>query len=226
MYQPTAAETKRFEKEWNEKYCRKGPMKVAAPVERREDEEVETDEVVVEVLDVVSTSIEGARTATRPSHDRGRSTSIAKAPFESFPSTSPPTLTRTRTSPVVSSSTSPLPLAPLSVPPHPSLPSVLTRKPLISHAVRNISCTRAITYFKRNFVLRFILEDEKQFLVQLNNHKETLVWQQVVTIAAPLALDIDERDMPDPAPYPRPRRRTPTLPLPHPLPPPLHLGHW
>jgi hypothetical protein len=55
-----------------------------------------------------------------------------------------------------------------------------------------------------------MLEDGKQFLVQLNNHEETLVWLEIVMIAAPLALDIDERCMPEPAPYPRPRRRTET----------------
>ena len=224
MYQPTSVETKKFEKEWNEKYCRKkGPAeKVAAPVGRDEDSEGDSDQedIVSEVHSpLVGEITMDAQTIT----GRRRSTSVLKTPFEStsFPFASQPAPTRTRTEPLAlpmtTASPSQTPISPperaaLGHTPHPNLPNILTREAYVSYPVRNITCTRATTYFKRNFVLRFVIEGGRQFLVQLNNHEETLVWQQVVKIAAPLALDIDERLMPEPTPYPRPRRRPTTAP--------------
>ncbi|KIM24236.1 hypothetical protein M408DRAFT_27212, partial [Serendipita vermifera MAFF 305830] len=145
----------------------------------------------------------------QPCHGgRARSSSILKTPFqEPAPSTS-----RTVVPHRARSNTLTIPSLNFTVSIHPNLPNILLRKAQVSYPVRNIVCTRATTYFKRNFVLRFVLEDGKQFMVQLNNHEETLVWLQVVPLAVPLALDLDERTMPDPAPYPRLRRRPQTAP--------------
>ena len=195
IYQPNSAEKKKFEKDWNEKYCvKKGSSAQKVPVKREEDSD-EEDEV-----EEVDTIREVPRTRT----GRGRSSSMLKTPFQE-PSTSTsrplPVPTRRRTNTITHPSLN------LTLPTHPSLSTILKRIPQISHPVRNLSCTRATTYFKRNFVLRFVLEDGTQFIVQLNSYEETLVWLQVVPMAAPLALDLDERQMPDPAPYPRMRRR-------------------
>jgi hypothetical protein len=66
-----------------------------------------------------------------------------------------------------------------AIPQHPALSDIISRKPHKSYAIRHATCARATTYFKRNFVLRFMLEDGKQFLVQLNEWQETLWWLQV-----------------------------------------------
>jgi hypothetical protein len=61
-------------------------------------------------------------------------------------------------------------------------PDLSTRVPLRQYPVRNAVCTRADSYFKRDHVLRFILEDGKQFLVQLNSRSEAISWLQVSMI--------------------------------------------
>lgn len=75
------------------------------------------------------------------------------------------------------------------------------------YGTRNATCSRPEGYIKREHVLRFTLNDGKQFLVQLNSKSEMISWLQCMSVAAPLALDIDERPMPEPAHYPRTRRR-------------------
>ena len=88
----------------------------------------------------------------------------------------------------------------------------------LQHAI----CMKADPSTKRKNVLRFILQDGKQFLVQLFSRAATVAWMQVylyytsislhpanlssaqlMSIAAPLSLDLDERPMPEPAYYPR-----------------------
>lgn len=94
---------------------------------------------------------------------------------------------------------------------HPSLSSVLSRTPQKSYSIQNATCNRPSHYFKRNFVLQFTLNhnDSKgaQFLVQLNGLDELNTWTEAVKIVQPLALDIDERSMPELEPYPRRRRQ-------------------
>jgi hypothetical protein len=58
-------------------------------------------------------------------------------------------------------------------------PDLSTRTPLRQYPVRNAVCMRPDSYFKRDHVLRFILEDGKQFLVQLNSRSEVISWLQV-----------------------------------------------
>ncbi|KAG8821349.1 hypothetical protein FRC19_007909 [Serendipita sp. 401] len=97
-------------------------------------------------------------------------------------------------------------------------------RPLLKqYHLRDAICTRATTYQKRQHVVRFTLGEGKQFLVQLNSKREVAKWLQAMATAAPLALDLDERPMPDPARYPRRRRilllqaqaLPPTTPTPH-----------
>ncbi|KAG8834451.1 hypothetical protein FRC17_008673 [Serendipita sp. 399] len=59
---------------------------------------------------------------------------------------------------------------------------------------------------RRKHVVRFILCKGKQFLIQFQSKREVAQWLQAMTTAAPLALDLDERPMPDPARYPQRRR--------------------
>jgi hypothetical protein len=58
-------------------------------------------------------------------------------------------------------------------------PDLSTRVPVRQYPVRNAVCMRPDSYFKRDHVLRFILEDGKQFLVQLNSRSEVISWLQV-----------------------------------------------
>lgn len=94
-----------------------------------------------------------------------------------------------------------------STTPTSSTPDFSKRKFLRQYPLQYAICTRADAYTKREHVLRFILHDGKQFLVQLSNRSETVAWLQLMSIAAPLSLDLDERPMPEPAHYPRRRPR-------------------
>ncbi|PVF97408.1 hypothetical protein CPB86DRAFT_451234 [Serendipita vermifera] len=86
-------------------------------------------------------------------------------------------------------------------------PDFTRRPPIRQYSVRHAICVKADTYIKREHVLRFTLGDGKQFLVQLGGKTEMVAWLQTMSVAAPLALDLDERPMPEPAQYPRTRRR-------------------
>jgi hypothetical protein len=155
MYKPTSAESQKFEKEWEEKYCT-----------RRETDL--TKSTIVE-------------------EDTTRSYSSEKVPVNDESST--PTILFTS---------------------HPSLSSVLSRTPQKSYSIQNATCTRPSHYFKRNFVLEFTSNHNDtskgaQFLVQLNSLEELNTWVEAIKIVQPLALDIDERSMPELEPYRRRR---------------------
>jgi hypothetical protein len=60
-----------------------------------------------------------------------------------------------------------------------STPDFVGRSPIRQYSVRYAVCMKAEAYIKREHVLRFILEDGKQFLVQLSGKTEMVAWLQV-----------------------------------------------
>lgn len=64
-------------------------------------------------------------------------------------------------------------------------PDLEKRTPLRQYHLRHAVCMKAETYLKRDHVLRFILGDGKQFLIQLNSRSETVAWLQVRAVAFP-----------------------------------------
>jgi hypothetical protein len=60
-----------------------------------------------------------------------------------------------------------------------SPPDFTHRAPVRQYTVRHAVCMKADAYIKREHVLRFILEDGKQFLVQLSGKPEMVSWLQV-----------------------------------------------
>ncbi|CAG7849928.1 SubName: Full=Uncharacterized protein {ECO:0000313/EMBL:CCA75860.1} [Serendipita indica DSM 11827] len=185
VYEPTAEEARDFERRWREKYLPKdGKPPTNAEVDELED---------VDAYEARSRSSGNAscpRRTTQPSTTRTRSNSTAK------------TDSSNQTRLAIPSSLSP----PTSSNPHPSIPIILSRKPTKSYPIRHIKCTRPTNYFRRAFLIQLTFENGKTFLVQLNSHQETLDWLNAVAVAAPLALDLDERVMVEANPFPRQRR--------------------
>jgi hypothetical protein len=184
-YVPTSDEKKKFEKEWNEKYCAKGKQDKKAAIRSVATEDLdETDEEPdfdgpTETHGDFNLGPSTSRTLTGNNlQHRGRSSSIQKTPV-----TSPAQpLIRRSTLPPINAIIANVTLGPgtvLNIPVHPSLPSILSRKAHKSYPIRNATCTRPSSYFKRNFVIEFTLDGGKQFLVQLNSYEEVLTWQQV-----------------------------------------------
>lgn len=179
IYVPTRDEQNQFEKEWNVKYCAKGKqdkkLAICNVATDDTDEEPDFDEPT-ETHDDSNTLPSTSRIPISNSlQNRGRSSSMQKTRV-----TSP--LIRRSTLPPINTIIANVTLGPgtvLNIPVHPSLPSILSRKAHKSYPIRNATCTRPSSYFKRNFVIEFTLDGGKQFLVQLNSYEEVLTWQQV-----------------------------------------------
>jgi hypothetical protein len=118
-----------------------------------------------------------------PPAERHRLNSIAKtAPIDTQPHPSHPLPTP------YNSSTPFLTSPPASEILHPSTtsqpitaPDFSKRKAWRQYHLQHAICMKPDAYTKREHVLRFILEDGKQFLVQLSSRTETIAWQQVMS---------------------------------------------
>ncbi|KAG8770479.1 hypothetical protein FS842_004780 [Serendipita sp. 407] len=213
VYTPTRDEEKRFVKEWKEKYCTSSSKNVRVVGKENmkgEGEELEDVDAYEERTrrqnngtNRRSDPVPTTTTTTMTITTRARSGSTAKHPL-SAPTTRPSTpqsistTISTFTSTSTSTSASTTNSATKS-----NIPRILARQPHKSYSTRNATCTRPNAYFKRAFVVEITTEDQTKFLVQLNDYEETQGWMNAMAVAAPLALDLDERVMVEPSPFPR-----------------------
>ncbi|KAG8807467.1 hypothetical protein FRC18_005540 [Serendipita sp. 400] len=210
VYTPTRDEEKRFVKEWKEKYCTsssssknvravgKENMKGEGEGEELEDVEAYEERTRRQNNGTNRRSEPVPTTTTMTITTRARSGSTAKHPL-SAPTTRPSTPQSISTTISTSTPTSTISTATTKS----NLPRILARQPHKSYSTRNATCTRPTTYFKRAFVVEITTEDQTKFLVQLNDYEETQGWMNAMAVAAPLALDLDERVMVEPSPFPR-----------------------
>ncbi|KAG8807377.1 hypothetical protein FRC18_005594 [Serendipita sp. 400] len=208
VYTPTRDEEKRFVKEWKEKYCTPSSKNVRAVGKENTKGEGEGEEL--EDVDAYEERTRRQNNGTNRRSDpipttmtlaattRARSGSTAKHPL-SASTTRPSTPQSISTTTSTSTSTS----TTCTATTRSNIPRILARQPHKSYSTRNATCTRPTTYFKRAFVVEITTEDQTKFLVQLNDYEETQGWMNAMAVAAPLALDLDERVMVEPSPFPR-----------------------
>ncbi|KAG8755661.1 hypothetical protein FRC14_003770 [Serendipita sp. 396] len=214
VYTPTRDEEKRFVKEWKEKYCTSSSKNVRAVGKENTKKEGEGEGEELEDVDAYEERTRRQNNGTNRRNEpipttmtlatttRGRSGSTVKHPLSASttrPSTPQSILTTVSTTTSTSTSTSATSTATTKS----NIPRILARQPHKSYSTRNATCTRPNAYFKRAFVVEITLEDQTKFLVQLNDYEETQGWMNAMAVAAPLALDLDERVMVEPSPFPR-----------------------